>query len=95
MSVAEFKEADSGRKPMNDALAKELIAKAVEDSTTRERLVAHGELKDSDYHPAMRAVHERATAESRKYSPSMVGCEAASLTKRAGMPPGSSFSKRF
>ena len=43
---------------MNDALSKELIEMAAEDSATRERLVENGELKENEYHPVMRAVHE-------------------------------------
>lgn len=49
----------SGRPAMNEALAGELVAMAEEDSVTRERLVESGELAERDYHPLMRAVHER------------------------------------
>lgn len=44
---------------MNDLLAQELIAMAEEDSSTRKRLVESGEFKENEYHPVMRAVHER------------------------------------
>lgn len=44
---------------MNDALSRELITMAGNDSGMRERLVENGELADHRYHPAMRAVHEQ------------------------------------
>jgi len=44
---------------MNDALSKELISMANEDSATRERLVESGEFKENEYHPVMRSVHEK------------------------------------
>lgn len=44
---------------MNPALSRELIAMAEEDAAARERLVQAGELDANEYHPIMRAVHEK------------------------------------
>lgn len=44
---------------MNDALARELIVMAEEDSSSRASLVEKGELREHEYHPLMRAIHEK------------------------------------
>lgn len=44
---------------MNPALSQELIAMAEDDAAARECLVESGEFQENEYHPAMRAIHER------------------------------------
>ncbi len=44
---------------MNDKLRKELMKMAEEDQNLLNKLIQNGELKEKEYHPAMKAVHEK------------------------------------
>ncbi len=47
---------------MNSELQKELIAMKDEDQLLLKKLIENGELQDDEYHPEMKAIHERNNA---------------------------------